>query len=83
MDNNNNIAVAKMQTDIEYIKKAVDRFDKNMEEFHKTFATKDEHQENKKEIMQVRETVQWINMKIALTTWGFTVILFFIEKLWK
>lgn len=83
MDNDNNIAIAKMQTDIEYIKKAVDRFDKSMEEFHKTFATKDENQENKKEIMQVRETVQWINMKIALTTWGFTVILFFIEKIWK
>lgn len=83
MDNDNNIAIAKMQTDIEYIKKAVDRFDKSMEEFHKTFATKDENQENKKEIMQVRETVQWINMKIALTTWGVTVILFFIEKIWK
>jgi hypothetical protein len=68
MDNDNNIAIARVQTDIEYIKKSVDKLDKNMEDFHKIFTTKDEHQENKKEIMQVRETVQWINMKIALTT---------------
>ena len=66
MDNNNNIAIARVQTDIEYIKKSVDKLDKNMEDFHKIFTTKDEHQENKKEINILRYTKSIKNSELTL-----------------
>lgn len=57
----NNIAIAKMQKDIEHILKYMERIDKFIDTAHDTFATKVEHEENKKAI----ETIQLEHSKIA------------------
>jgi hypothetical protein len=59
------------------------KMDDFIEKANITFATKDEHKVNVVKITEIEKSVNGINLKIALVTGGFSVLIFLIERLWK
>ncbi len=48
-----------------------------------TFATKEDHKENSNKIWELKKVVDGINLKIAIVTWGFSVVIFIAWKIWS
>ena len=87
--------VATIKANYLHMTKIVDRIDKSIDkqwellqdfitEVRNNYVTKKEHEDNVKKIIDLEKGINNINLKIALVTWGFTVVLYVIERfLWK
>jgi len=78
---------ATMTRDVGEIKESqksmMQKMDNFIEKANKTFATKEEHKDNVHKINKIEEWLNGINLKIALVTGWFSVLIFIIERLWK
>jgi hypothetical protein len=85
---NTEIALLKQAMDfqnkeIKLTNETVARIEAKLDNMSESFATKSEHKDNSNKIDRLNDSVSSINLRIALATGGFTVLLFAIEKIWK